>query len=145
MIASVLKLKGIDGSAKLRRYMTKIDYIPSVSANSSILEALKSIEVSQRGFCLVDDKEAWGILTDGDIRRYVIKNQEKDLSLSDDIKGIVNYSPFHIDVNYNVENLLCKLVEENFYKRLNFAVLTEYNKPVGILVLSKIYGSFSNA
>ena len=142
MVASVLKLKGIKPKTSLRRYMTKIDYIPFLNPNSNIIDAFSSIELSQRGFCIIEDGLKWGIITDGDIRRYIIASQQKDLKLSDSIQDIVNYSPFCMDVNSNVESLLRELIEKNFYKRLNFVVLTEYNKPVGILVLNKMYGDF---
>jgi ribulose-phosphate 3-epimerase len=138
MIASVLKLKGAPSRKRLTKHMLPIEHIPATSSESSLLEALRSIEAGQRGFCLVTEANKWGILTDGDIRRYLINATLFDSPLSHAIGPMTNYHPFSIDHKSSVENLLRKLIQEKLDKKLKFVVLTCYNEPIGILQLNKI-------
>ena len=137
MIASVLKLKGIKSSSKLEETMISLDHIPKISSKESILEALLAIEKSQRGFCFVESEDSWGIVTDGDVRRFLISNKMK-VNLKEDISLLTNFSPFSIDSKKTIENLLCKLAKEKFDKKLKFIVLTCYNSPVGIQTVERI-------
>ena len=58
----------------------------SIDQSSTILDALRLIDKNQSGFILVCDKERMllGTLTDGDIRRALIKGS----SITDSIDGI---------------------------------------------------------
>lgn len=138
MIASVLKLKGAPLNKRLTKHMLPVEHVPTISCESSLLEALASIESGQRGFCFVTDSRQWGILTDGDIRRYLIDKTPFDSPLSHAIGSMTNYYPFSIDHKSSVENLLRKLIQEKLDKKLKFVVLTCYNEPIGILQLNKI-------
>jgi len=138
MIASVLKIKGAPSNKRLTKHMLPIEHIPTISYESSLLEALSSIEEGQRGFCFVAEDSKWGILTDGDIRRYLINTTLFDSPLSHSIGPMTNYNPFSIDHKSSVENLLRKLIQEKLDKKLKFVVLTCYNEPIGILQLNKI-------
>lgn len=138
MTASVLKLKGVKSKTKLQNICTKIENIPSLPIDSSVLEALSAIEKGQRGFCFITGDEKWGIITDGDVRRHLIESKDKSVDLSCTVEKIVNTNPFQIDVNENVEGMLCKLTKEKFDKKLKFVVLVSYNKPVGIVNVEKV-------
>lgn len=138
MIASVLKLKGAPLNKRLTKHMLPAEYIPTISFESSLLEALTSIEAGHRGFCFVENGDKWGILTDGDIRRYLISTPAFDSPLSHSINAMTNYKSFSIDHQSSVEKLLKKLIKEKLDKKLKFVVLTCYNEPIGILQLDKI-------
>jgi len=138
MIASVMKIKGIPTEERLTKYMLPVDHIPVVESSCTLLESLSEISKGLRGFCIVRDKDSWGILTDGDIRRALIKTSVPAHILKTPVKKIVNYKPFSIDHQETVEMLLLKLIQEKFDKKLKFVVLTCYNEPVGILDFSKL-------
>lgn len=138
MIASVLKLKGVSLEKRLTRHMLPIANIPMIDASTPLLECLSEIEAGQRGFCFVRNKQKWGILTDGDIRRALIDTTTPAHILDKPINKMVNYNPFSIDHELGVENLLCQLIQQKFDKKLKFIVLTCYNEPIGILDLNKI-------
>ena len=59
------------------------DYL--ITANSTILDALKKIEINHSGFIFVNDisGKVLGIATDGDIRRSLIKNNKTSNSILD--------------------------------------------------------------
>jgi dTDP-glucose pyrophosphorylase len=65
-----------------------------VKEESSIEDAIKVIDLNAKGVCLVTkkNKELLGLLTDGDIRRALLKGGK----LSDNIKNIVNKKFFFI-------------------------------------------------
>ena len=63
--------------------------------SKSIAEAIKTIEISQIKICFVvnSKKEFLGTITDGDIRRALIKNY----SLKSNLKNIINYKALKLD------------------------------------------------
>jgi CBS domain-containing protein len=65
-----------------------------VKEESSIHDAIKVIDLNGKGVCLVikKNKQLLGILTDGDIRRILLKNGK----ISDKIKSKVNKKFFFI-------------------------------------------------
>ena len=138
MIASVMKLKGISTNERLTKYMLPITHIPVVVPSNTLLESLTEINKGSRGFCIVRDKNSWGILTDGDIRRALIETSIPAHILKTPIKKIVNYKPFSIDHHDTADKLLLKLIQEKFDKKLKFVVLTCYNEPVGILDFNRL-------
>ena len=138
MVASVLKLKGVDASEKLKNHMISADYIPVVRENDSVFDCMKAIECGQRGFCFVFGENKWGIVTDGDIRRFLVSKNPKRNSLGKKAKELTNFKPYKLSVEQDIEGLLKFLIEENIEKKLKFIVLVEYNKPVGIFNMEKI-------
>lgn len=133
MISSVLALKGLDDSSPVRKHMLDLKYIPTVEKDKTILESLSVIEKSQRGFCFVDVKlDNWGIITDGDIRRFYISNNK----IADTrIAECTNFNPFTINIDCTLKDLNEKIINAKFNKKLKFAIVTRYNKPVGIIDL----------
>lgn len=64
-----------------------------VSENEPILNILKKMNDNLKGIVFIcDDKKLLASVTDGDIRRYIIKNG----SLDGKIKNIANYNPVYI-------------------------------------------------
>ena len=136
MISSVLALKGLDDNTLVKKYMLDSKYVPTIKKNMTILEALSVIEKSQRGFCFVGfQPNTWGIVTDGDIRRFYIS---KNKILNRSVKECANFDPFTINVNCTLKDLNEKIISAKFNKKLKFVIVTNYNKPVGIIDLKKI-------
>ncbi|MFA7577647.1 MAG: KpsF/GutQ family sugar-phosphate isomerase [Candidatus Muiribacteriota bacterium] len=55
--------------------------IPKVSDNLKLIDAVKEITDKRLGFCVVTDRnnEVLGIVTDGDLRRIIMRNKNKDI------------------------------------------------------------------
>jgi len=139
MLASVLLLKGIKKEIKAKDFMINIELLPKVKLKSTIFDVYKAIEQGQRGFCFFNNENSWGILTDGDIRRYFINNRHRSINMCDiSIKDMVNYNPLTIDKNKTIEEVLLKIKNKNFSRKLEFIIVTENSKPVGILTSKSI-------
>ena len=77
--------------------------------SKSIAEAIKTIEISQIKICFVvnSKKEFLGTITDGDIRRALIKNY----SLKSNLKNIINYKALKLDEKINKKIVIKKMKE----------------------------------
>ena len=61
-----------------------------VSEDDSVIEVMKVIDKNAKGIAFICEKERLlAVVTDGDIRRYILKNGD----LNNLIKNIANYSP----------------------------------------------------
>jgi dTDP-glucose pyrophosphorylase len=80
-----------------------------ISDNKSIAEAIKKIEISEIKICFVinNKKEFLGTITDGDIRRALIKNY----SLKSNLKNIINYKALRLDQKINKMTVIRKMRE----------------------------------
>lgn len=71
--------------------MNLTDYI--VSEDMKILEVMKVIDQNAKGIAFVcDDRKLLAAVTDGDIRRYILKNGKLDAPIRD----IANYNPIYL-------------------------------------------------
>lgn len=63
---------------KVRDFMQTGDKIPKVKTGSSLLDAIKEINSKNLGFTIVVDEneKLKGIITDGDLRRFLLKKQD---------------------------------------------------------------------
>lgn len=73
-----------------------------VSENNSIIEVMKVIDNNTKGIAFIcKDRKLLAVVTDGDIRRFILKNG--DLKIT--IKNIANYNPKYITneelIDYN--------------------------------------------
>ena len=74
-----------------------------VKESTSIIEALQIIDKSSKQIAVVtNDKKLLGTISDGDIRRAVLKN----ISLNESIKNIYNKSPITASINNSKEEIL---------------------------------------
>lgn len=84
-----------------------------VSEDNAVIEVMKVIDKNAKGIAFICESERLlGVVTDGDIRRYILKNGD----LSKPIRNIANYSPKYAmskDVmdyaNYMKENFITAL------------------------------------
>ena len=75
-----------------------------VRESTSILEVLKIIDASSKQIAIIVDneKKLLGTISDGDIRRAILKN----ISLNDSIKNIYSKTPIVANINNSKEEIL---------------------------------------
>lgn len=100
-----------------------------VSDENSVIEVMKVIDKNAKGIAFVCEKERLlGVVTDGDIRRYILKNGD----LNDSIKNIANYNPKYVT---NKE-----IIDYTSYMKMNYiTALPIVNKNLRILSIRFLY------
>jgi len=84
--------------------------IPRIQFNKKIIDGLKVIDKFKQGIVLVyDRKKIIGLVSDGDIRRYLIKNR----SIKENIEKIVNKNYFKLN---DLPMINCIKIIRNFKK-----------------------------
>ncbi len=76
-----------------------------VSEQESIMDVLKAIDTNSKGIAFIcNEKRLLGVITDGDIRRYILRNG----NLKASIRNIANYQPKYIykDVKIDYKNFM---------------------------------------
>ena len=96
---------------------------------AKMLDAMKVIELNDAKVALVvnEENELLGTVTDGDIRRALIRNA----SVSSPVSQVMNSSPFKIQTNYT------RIEAENIFKSKKISqlpVVDENNKVVDLLL-----------
>jgi len=83
--------------------MNKVNFI--INKGSSIRQALKKIDKNKKGIILVTENEKLiGLATDGDIRRFILKN-----SINNKIDRVINKKFVYANIDTSREDLLKKL------------------------------------
>ena len=95
--------------------------------NKSIADAIKAIENSQIKICfvIINKKEFVGTITDGDIRRSLIKNY----SLKTNLKNIINYKPLILGPKGDKKKILKKMKEREI---LYIPIIDQKKRIVGL-------------
>jgi len=121
---------------KVKDHMIKLNDTPTASDESSLKDIIVGMTEKPVGAaCLIDVNEALvGIITDGDIRRYLVKH--------DDIKNVkagelMTRKPVHISPEDSIINAI-KLMEERSSK-ISVLPVVENNKLVGIIRIHDVY------
>jgi len=109
-----------------------------VEAAMPVLEAIATLEEERAVALLVKNEEGYGIVTDADLRKYILHREEKNLTQISDIQTYPIISVNEGELLFNV--LL--LMTGNSIKHL--PVLNLNDKPVGVLVLIDLLSYFSN-
>ena len=113
---------------KVKDYMSS--NLPKIYTSNTFMDLLSEITKSGFGICLVFDKNAKdfvGVISDGDIRRYLEKN--KTICHTDQIKSLINTKAILISENSNLE--YCeKIMNEN---KVNSLVVENNKKIVGVI------------
>ncbi|DAB27734.1 MAG: alcohol dehydrogenase [Sulfurimonas sp. RIFOXYD12_FULL_33_39] len=112
--------------------MKNIDNI-LLKPHSTIKEALSVIESGSKKIALVvdDDKKLLGTLTDGDIRRALLKN----LSLDDFVESIIFKTPITCKANYNREEILELSLKNKLYQ---IPIVDESGKLIDIIEVNDL-------
>lgn len=81
--------------------------IPKVSKESSIFDVIKEITLYKKGVCLIyDDLKLLGLISDGDIRRFL--SNSKSISTDNSIVNLINTNP--IILNHNASLNDCEII-----------------------------------
>lgn len=109
--------------------LTDAEKLPIAKENSSFADVIKLISEKKLGMAMIVNNEGilTGVLTDGDIRRTLIKYQNIGSLLAKDVMSI---NPKHIspkDYGASALNLMEK------FSITALAVVDENNKPTGVI------------
>lgn len=120
---------------KIEDFIIKLDQIPIINKDSILKEALDEMEKFKLGIVLIIDTDNTlkGVITDGDIRRLILKEQ-KPMSafLSEDISKHANFFPKTINVNDNLLNTLNFMNKNRIW---DLPVIDEGKRLVGLVHL----------
>lgn len=104
------------------------DDIPIVTGDTSIIEALFEITEKRLGMTVVvDDKNNYGVLTDGDIRRLLTTNQD----MSQPIASVMKAAPITTSSNMKASEALNIMRQ----KSVNQLIVLDNNMLIGVLAL----------
>lgn len=114
---------------KVRDLMITGDKMPLVSESESFKDVINTISEYKLGMAMVlnDDKTLAGVLTDGDIRRTVIKYPDTS---NIEVKDVMTVNPKRITSDAYAASAL-NLMEK--YSITALAVVDEGNVPVGVI------------
>lgn len=102
--------------------------IPLVTGNTSIIEALFEITEKRLGMTVVvDDKNRYGVLTDGDIRRLLTTNQD----MSQPIASVMKTAPITTSPDIKASKALDIMRQ----KKVNQLIVLDNDALVGVLAL----------
>ncbi|MCK9266045.1 KpsF/GutQ family sugar-phosphate isomerase [bacterium] len=121
---------------KVKDVMATGDKIPMVDINSKLTQAIKEIDDKNLGLTLVvnQNKVVEGILTDGDIRRFLIKKTDISGALS---RNCMTPNPKTIDK----ENLAIKALEVMEKMEItSLVILNKNGTPKGVVHLHDLLG-----
>lgn len=108
------------------------DQKPSVSQNATIKEVIFSISSSRHGVTVITEKEEiLGIITDGDLRRMLLKTDDLTSILAKDIMSI---APKTINKNALAKEAMQILKEKN----IGQLIVTENSKYFGIIDIHRL-------
>lgn len=102
--------------------------IPLVTGNTSIIEALFEITEKRLGMTVVvDEKNRYGVLTDGDIRRLLTTNQD----MSQPIASVMKTAPITTSPDIKASKALDIMRQ----KKVNQLIVLDNDALVGVLAL----------
>jgi arabinose-5-phosphate isomerase len=100
----------------------QIEEYPVINTNNTLKQALIEMNRKKKGICLItNDKNLFGIITDGDIRRYLENND----NLSTSVKDILNKNPFMIS---KLDTLISSIG-----KKYNYIPVVDCHKIIGVI------------
>ena len=124
-----------NNNKKVKEAMLSTEKFPVLSTDSILKDALDLMCKNKFGsVCITDDKKVLrGIITDGDIRRILLKSQ-KPLSalMVEDLSLICTKKPKKINSNFSLKKAV-NLMQKN--KIWDLPVTDKKNKLIGILHL----------
>lgn len=121
-------------------FMLKLGEIPIVNIEDiSLEEILTVIKDYKMGFCVIvePDNTIHGVVCDGDVRGWLLRNVEKKHISLENYLSMVNTNPFTITEDSSILNLLENMSSD--YRTINFIPVTNnQNKLVGVVSFSNI-------
>ncbi|MBU4538264.1 MAG: KpsF/GutQ family sugar-phosphate isomerase [Weeksellaceae bacterium] len=117
-------------TAKVEQFLSSQK--PQVSPNSNIREIIISISASSHGITVVTDNEQIiGVITDGDLRRMLMSEQDVSKILA---KDIMSSNPKSIDKNALAKEAMQILKDKN----IGQLIVTENGKYFGIIDIHRL-------
>ena len=106
-------------------YIEKISEDYLINQNKSVFESIKKIDDNKRGFVLIVDNKGKliGVLTDGDIRRWLTSSENTDTQIS--VKEICN-----TDFVFSAKSAHVSEIEKLFSDRLVFIPIIDSKKRI---------------
>lgn len=126
---------------KIIEVMIKLENVPVVLTNLILKEAFETMNIKEIGVVCITDNEGYlkGILTDGDIRRKLLKEQKPLSSLFiDDCIDHANKTPITISSNKELTDALAIMVNNKVW---DLPVLDNQGKLLGLLHLHQVIKS----
>ena len=104
-----------------------------LSPNASIKEALKIIDSGAVKIAIVTDEnnKLLGTITDGDIRRAILKGK----NLNESIKDIYNKNPLTVSIDENKENIINLCTSRKIYQ---VPVVDKEGKAIKVILLDEL-------
>lgn len=119
---------------KVKHLMHKGEELPIIKPDMSLSEAVKIVDQKRFGVGIVQDNEnILGIITDGDIRRFLIKGINFDKSI---VKDNMTKNPLRINEN-NLAVEALNILEK--HKITSLIVVDEVNRLKGLLHLHDLW------
>lgn len=117
---------------KAKDVMTKGDKIPLINEDDTVRNAIIEITSKKKGSVIVVDNESniKGIITDGDIRRNILKENILDTK----VKDIMTKNTITKEKDILVSNIISTM-EEN---KISVIIIEEKGKPKGIININDI-------
>jgi arabinose-5-phosphate isomerase len=112
--------------SKVRDFMISGN-LPIVSVTSEFIDIVHAISLGECGYVIVKNKDQIGIITDGDLRRYIEINKSNSFSAT--AKDLVNFEPKLISADASMEQAIV-LMEQ--YK-VNLLLVSTNENIVGVL------------
>ncbi len=110
----------------------------TVNADMPILDALRKLENSRAAVIIVENDFGYGIVTDADLRYYILNKEEDGLSA---ISQIQSYPLLSTEEDALLFNVLLLMTEHNVK---HLPVLDENEKVIGVLELTDLLSSLSH-
>ncbi|WP_237162679.1 KpsF/GutQ family sugar-phosphate isomerase [Shewanella halifaxensis] len=121
------------GGALGRKLLSKVrdemisEAIPSIAIDTSFFDIVSAITQGQCGVVLVELAESLGIITDGDLRRFIEAHKEESFMCR--AIDLVNSNPMFIDVGESMSNAYDVMDKKN----VNFLIVKDEDDVVGVV------------
>jgi len=109
-----------------------------VDADTPILEALQMLENSRASVLIINNEYGYGIVSDADLRYYILHKEEDDLNV---ISQIQSYPVIGIEEDELLFNVLLTMTEHNIK---HLPVFADNKTLVGVLELTDLLSYLSN-
>ncbi|MFM2357840.1 MAG: D-arabinose 5-phosphate isomerase [Candidatus Parcubacteria bacterium] len=119
---------------KVSDFMIKKDGVPNVKEKANFLDAVREINKKKLGVTAVTRKnnQLIGVITDGDVRRFVLSNKKTETVLVDDVMTRI---PKYV---YETDSLFVALSIMENYKITSIFVVNKGNKLKGVIHIHNI-------
>jgi len=122
----------------VRDFMRGRNELPILDQTPTFENLLQTIDIHKLGFAFIVDENQMlqGIVTDGDIRRYILKNLELPPS-EIDLRQLINRTPLVVKESESISDLL-EIIRSHNRSIAFFPVVDSKNRLVGALSFNEL-------